>query len=67
MTISISLHQALRRRTARPHVLPPSNDERHIDDIVGAVTVAVATVALTLIVWVLVHLSAIDQPFRLAG
>ena len=62
------LHQALRGRTlSRPQAEARSNDERHIDRIVRAVTVGVAIVALTLIVWSLMQLSAIDQPFRLRG
>ena len=62
------LQQALRgREPSRPQAEARSNDERHIDRIVGAVTVGVAIVALTLIVWSLMQLSAIDQPFRLRG
>lgn len=62
------LHPALRgREPSRPQAEARSNDERHIDRIVGAVTVGVAIVALTLIVWSLMQLSAIDQPFRLRG
>jgi len=67
MTISIVLHQVLGGRALQRPQAPGSNGERHIDRIVGAITVGVAIIALTLIVWVLLQLSAIDQPFRLHG